>query len=207
MTSECVDNNYLKDTCHLPTIILHLSSEKIVQKKIRKCFQSSRSRSRKTCSIGEDPRHFEAEHSIISLPLLEASDARIRNLLAQNDELRASNVIKDLELAQKRAEVFQLTQELQLLREEVARSRLAVDPVKNTVKFNASRKSYWDVDKSARSVKRKKLKKYFQNTADILPAEFKPVEVVVIQNMLSNAGSQNPISIHCLCDFLCYRHK
>ena len=74
------------------------------------------------------PRHFEAEHSIISLPLLEASDARIRNLLAQNDELRASNVIKDLELAQKRAEVFQLTQELQLLREEVARSRLAVDP-------------------------------------------------------------------------------
>ena len=55
MTSECVDNNYLKDTCHLPTIILHLSSEKIVQKKIRKCFQSSRSRSRKTCSIGEDP--------------------------------------------------------------------------------------------------------------------------------------------------------
>ena len=37
-------------------------------------------------------------------------------------------MIKDLELAQKRAEVFQLTQELQLLREEVARSRLAVDP-------------------------------------------------------------------------------
>ena len=60
--------------------------------------------------------------------VLYRSDARIRNLLAQNDELRASNVIKDLELAQKRAEVFQLTQELQLLREEVARSRLAVDP-------------------------------------------------------------------------------
>ena len=86
-------------------------------------------------------------------------------------------MIKDLELAQKRAEAFQLTQELQLLREEVARSRLAVDPVKNTVKFIVSRKSYWDVDKSARSVKRKKLKKYFQNAADILPAEFKPVEV------------------------------
>ena len=31
------------------------------------------------------PRHFEAEHSIISLPLLEASDARIRNLLSQNE--------------------------------------------------------------------------------------------------------------------------
>ena len=63
------------------------------------------------------PRHFEAEQSIISLPLLEASDASIRNLLAENDQLRANNVMKDVELAQKRAEVFQLTQELQLLRE------------------------------------------------------------------------------------------
>ena len=123
------------------------------------------------------PRHFQAEQSIISLPLLEASDARIRNLLAENDQLRANNVMKDAELAQKRAEVFQLTQELQLLREEVARSRLALNPVKNTVKFNVSRKSYWDVEKSARSLKRKKLKEYFQNAAEILPAEFKPVEV------------------------------
>ena len=37
-SSECVDNNYLKDTCHLTTIVLHLSSEKIVQKKFRKMF-------------------------------------------------------------------------------------------------------------------------------------------------------------------------
>ena len=73
--------------------------------------------------------------------------------------------------------MFQLTQELQLLREEVARSRLAVNPVKNTVKFNVSRKSYWDVEKSARSLKRKKLKEYCQSAAEILPAEFKPVEV------------------------------
>ena len=38
---------------------------------------------------------------------------------------------------------FQLRQELQLLRHEVAQSRLAVNPVTNTVKFNISRKSYW----------------------------------------------------------------
>lgn len=35
---ECVDNNYFKDACHLTTIILHLSSGKIVQKKFRKMF-------------------------------------------------------------------------------------------------------------------------------------------------------------------------
>ena len=166
--SECVDNNYLKDTCHLTTIIVHLSSEKIVQKKFTKMFSKFKIEKPQNVLYRRGPRHFEAEHSIISLPLLEASDARVRNLLAENDELRASNVIKDLELAQKRAEVFQLTQELQLLREEVARSRLKVDPVKYSVKFNVSRKNYWDVDKSARSIKRKKLKKYFQNAADIV---------------------------------------
>ena len=47
------------------------------------------------------------------------------------------------ELAERTAEVFQLRQELQLLRHEVAQSRLAVNPVTNTVKFNISRKSYW----------------------------------------------------------------
>ena len=26
---ECVDNNYLKDACHLTTIILHLSSKQV----------------------------------------------------------------------------------------------------------------------------------------------------------------------------------
>ena len=35
---ECVDKNYLKDACHLTAIILHLSSEKIVQNMFRKMF-------------------------------------------------------------------------------------------------------------------------------------------------------------------------
>ena len=78
MTSECVDNNYLKDTCHLPTIILHLSSEKIVQKKNTKMFSKFKIEKPQNVLYRRGPRHFEAEHSIISLPLLEASDARIQ---------------------------------------------------------------------------------------------------------------------------------
>ena len=85
-----------------------------------------------------------------------------------------------VELAERRAEVFQLRQELQLLRDEVAQSRLAVNPVKNTVKFNVRRKSYWDVDRAARSLKRTKIKYYLRNAAEILPAEFKPIEVRII---------------------------
>ena len=65
------------------------------------------------------------------------------------------------ELAERRPEVFQLRQELQLLRLEVAQSRLEVNPVKNTVKFNVSCKSYWDVDRAARSLKRKKNRRLF----------------------------------------------
>ena len=34
--------------------------------------------------------HFEAETSIVSLPLLEAYDERIRHLPLENDQLRAS---------------------------------------------------------------------------------------------------------------------
>ena len=35
---ECVDNNFLKDACHLTAITLHFSSGKIVQNKFRKMF-------------------------------------------------------------------------------------------------------------------------------------------------------------------------
>ena len=114
-------------------------------------------------------------------------DQRIRHLRAENEQLRAEKMedVKIIngqaaELAERRAEVFQLQQELQLLRDEVAQSRLAVNPVKNTVKFNVSRKSYWDVERAARSLKRKKIGDYLRNAAEILPAEFKPIEVRII---------------------------
>ena len=127
-----------------------------------------------------EPSHFEIEQSAISLPLLEAYDQRIRHLRAENEQLRAEKVehVKIIngqakELAKRRAEVFQLRQELQFLRHEVSQK-------KNTVKFNISRKSYWDVDRAARSLKRKKIGDYLRNAAKILPAEFKPIEVRII---------------------------
>ena len=83
------------------------------------------------------------------MPLLEAYDQRIRHQRAQNEQLRAEkmedvkiNNDQAAELAERTAEVFQLRQELQLLRHEVAQSCLAVNPVTNIVKFNISRKSY-----------------------------------------------------------------
>lgn len=129
------------------------------------------------------PRHFEVEQSAISLPFLEAYDQHIRQLQAEVQQLRAENNGQAVELAGRRAENFQLRQELQLLREEVAQSRLAVDPVKNTVKFNVSRKSYWDVDRAARSLKRKKIGAFLRNAVEILPAEFKPIEVRIISKI------------------------
>ena len=87
--------------------------------------------------------------------------------------------VTELRLA--RAEAFQLRQEIQLLRDEVARSRLQVDPVKNRVKFKVTRKAFWELEKFARSLKRKKIGEYFRNAAEnILPAEFKPSELLTI---------------------------
>ena len=133
------------------------------------------------------PRHFEVEQSPITLPLLEVYDQQIRHWRAKAEQLGAEKVEdakiingQATELAQRRAEVFQLRQELQLLRDEVAQSRLAVNQVKKTVKFNVSRKSYWDVDRAARSLKRKKIGDYLRNAVEILPAEFKPIEVRII---------------------------
>ena len=118
------------------------------------------------------PRHFDIEQSVLSLPLLEAYDQRIRHL---------HEIVSDqaTELAERRADVFQLRQELQRLRNELAQSR---HPVKNAVKFNVSQKNYWDVDKSSRSMKRKKIREYLRNATEILPAEFKPIEVRIITN-------------------------
>ena len=119
-------------------------------------------------------RHFEAEKSsdILSLPI------EIEQLKAMKsiDQDIIQSQVTELRLA--RTEAFQLRQEIHLLRDGVARSRLQVDPVKNRVKFNVTRKTFWELEKSVRSLKRKKIGGYFRNAAEnILPAEFKPSEV------------------------------
>ena len=116
--------------------------------------------------------------------MVESYDQQIRLMRAEIEQLKVMKSIDQgiiqsqlTELRLARAEAFQLRQEIQLLRDEVARSRLQVDPVKNRVKFNVTRKT-WELEKSARSLKRKKIGEYFRNAAEnILPAEFKPSEV------------------------------
>ena len=77
-----------------------------------------------------------------------------------------------------RAEAFQLRQKIQLLRDEAELSGVQVDPVKNRVKSNVTRKTFWELEKSARSLKRKKIGEYLRKaTEEKLPAEFKPIEV------------------------------
>ena len=80
------------------------------------------------------------------------------------------------ELLVARAEVFQLRQEVQRLRDELARSRVQEDPVKKKVKFNES-SSFWELDKSSRSLKKRKIGEYLRDAAEKLPTEFKPTEV------------------------------
>ena len=57
-----------------------------------------------------------------------------------------------------RAEAFELREQLKLLRDEVAQSRLLTSgPHKKSLKFNTLKKSYWECDKASRSQKRKRI--------------------------------------------------
>lgn len=104
--------------------------------------------------------------------------AEIERLEAKASIDQAILQSKVTELMVSRAEAFQLRQEIKLLWDEVARSRLQVDPVKNRVKFNVTRKTFWELEKSARSFKRKKIGEYFRNAAENkLSVEFKLTEV------------------------------
>ena len=119
-------------------------------------------------------RYFEAEKSsnILSLPI----EIELLKAMKSIDQGIIQSQVTELRLA--RTEAFQLRQEIHLLRDGVAHSRLQVDPVKNRVKFNVTRKTFWELEKSVRSLKRKKIGEYFRNAAEnILPAEFKPSEV------------------------------
>ena len=125
------------------------------------------------------------------MPFLEQYDRVISALRAENATLRNEKSAADQllmaqynELMKARAEAFQLREQVKLLRDEVAHSRLPVDPTKNSVKFNTSKKSYWEVDKSARSKKRKRIRDLVKNATENLPVEFKSVEVSFLLTVL-----------------------
>ena len=111
------------------------------------------------------------------MPLLEHYDRAIQELRAENEQLKTQTTTQSRELKKARAEAFELREELKLLRDEVAQSQLLVDRTKNSVKFNTSKKSYWECDKASRSQKRKKMRQLMLNAVEKLPKEFKPVEV------------------------------
>ena len=125
------------------------------------------------------PRPYEREHptDILSVPLLEHYDRTIQELRAENEQLKTQTTTQFHELMKARAEAFELREQLKLLHDEVAQSRLPVDCTKNSVKFNTSKKSYWECDKTSRSQKRKKIRGLMLNAVEELPKEFKPVEV------------------------------
>ena len=125
------------------------------------------------------PRPYEREHptDILSVPLLQHYDRAIQELRAENEQLKTQTTTQFHELMKARAEAFELREQLKLLHDEVAQSRLLVDRTKNSVKFNTSKKSYWECDKASRSQKRKKIRGLMMNAVEKLPKEFKPVEV------------------------------
>ena len=125
------------------------------------------------------PRPYEREHptDILSVPLLQHYDRAIQELRAENEQLKTQTTTQFHELMKARAEAFELREQLKLLHDEVAQSRLLVDRTKISVKFNTSKKSYWECDKASRSQKRKKIRGLMLNAVEKRPKEFTPVEV------------------------------
>lgn len=122
--------------------------------------------------------HFEAERSVVSLPLLEACEERMRHLLAENDQLRASKKEDSInygkiiqshatELVRKRTEVFPLQQELKLLREEVARTRLPVNSTKKHCQVQCQPPQLLGIGQVKEKLEKKKIRQYFQNAVEL----------------------------------------
>ena len=125
------------------------------------------------------PKPYEREHptDILSVPLLEHYDRAIQELRAENEQLKTQTTTQFHELMKARAEAFELREQVKLLHDEVAQSRLLVNRTKISVKFNTSKKSYWECDKASRSQKRKKIRGLMLNAVEKLPKEFKSVKV------------------------------
>ena len=120
-----------------------------LSKKTTKMFSKFKLQKPSNVIYRQGARQFEAPQSsnIVSIPLLEHYDQTIRALRAENQMLKSQKSAIDVkltmqynELVKACEEAFQLREEMKLLRDEVAHSRLKVDQVKNQVKFNTKKK-------------------------------------------------------------------
>ena len=100
----------------------------------------------------------------------------MRGLKEENEQLKAQTASQCHKLIKARAQAFQL-RELKILRNEVAQSFLQVDRTRHHVKFNTSKRTFWECDKASRYQKRKKIRELTINAMEKLPADFEPVEV------------------------------
>ena len=99
------------------------------------------------------PDHMNGNIRRIFFPchFLNIVTVSVQELRAENEQLKTQTTTQFHELMKARAEAFELREQLKLLHDEVAQSRLPVDRTKNSVKFNTSKKSYWECDKTSRS--------------------------------------------------------
>ena len=80
---------------------------------------------------------------IVSVPLPQHYYRAIQELRAENEQLIKNHSTAQFhELMKGRAEAFELREQLKMLRDEVAQSRLQVDRTKHSVKLNTSKKNY-----------------------------------------------------------------
>jgi len=92
--------------------------------------------------------------------------AEIERLRAKKNNHQAIIQSQGTEMTIARAEALQLRQEIQLLRDETELSGLHVDLVKNRVKFNVTKKTFCELEKSAMSLKRKKIGEFLRKTTE-----------------------------------------
>ena len=177
----CLINSQVKNICnHLNSSNLHISTRPDnhnLRSLSAEMFSKFKLQKLANVLYRRGSKNYEREHptDIISVPLLEHYDLAIRELRTENEQLKSLTTAQYHELTKARAEAFQLREELTLLRDEVAQSRLPVDRTKNAVKFNTSKKNFWECDKASRSQKRKKIRELTLNAVEKLPTEFKQI--------------------------------
>ena len=132
----------------------------------------------------------ECQADLLIVPLPQFNDHEIRRLRAEREKLERENAtlritsneaqavssFTQYSLCHARAEIFHLRKEQRLLQKSLAKSRLELYRLKRA-RFNTASKSYWELKKIARYMKRQKIAKMVRNALKTLSKEFKPVEV------------------------------